>query len=574
LGSFIFFGLTSQISNLRSKFISSNMKESALLQSLEASASSVGGNDVHATLLDCTGKEELSLCYSELWRKAGAVAHCLRIKNGINAGDCLLLIVECCLDFRVILIGCLRAGVIAVPCKVGSKSHLLKVINSTGAKGILCDGKSSHIIQSALYGNHLIFIDITEVDWKCAFSQKDVIRNDQPAVIQYTDGYTGEPKHVILTHENIFHNLSLAFSCVTRSIRHRVHSSEAPDRQVVYASYLSPHSGFPLVVDCLMAFASHFHCILLPPSTFNDSPELYVEVLSAFKVNVCSATYLGLELMARRVSCLLEASEPNFPSAPTPIVEESDSGLLHIITAVEPPPPLPLVGFAIDLTSLMFVLCTGEMCRPETIARFAECFDPFGLRLDWHVQAYCVAEHTALVSYEDSLGFVMDKKRHSAAPGAMRRGFVLDRSAVDVRVVSSMDVMDDEYMPYSHHMAPDPRKRAVSDMLRDALPGEVGVIWVGSDSSAECVLGPPSVLASTGVVGTNRRKYVCTGDRGYIESGCLYLCGRESDVICIDNVQFSGSVSECNYSRLLLAAISCRTMTCLCVHRCALNTFE
>lgn len=530
------------------------MKGSALLQSLEASASSIGGNDVYATLLDCTGKKELSLRYSELWRKAGAVAHCLRVKNEIKQGECFLLIIGCTLDFRAILIGCLRAGVIAVPCNFGSRSHLLKIINSTGAKGILCDGKNSHILQSALYGNNLVFIDITEMDWNCAFSQKDVVANDQPAVIQYTDGYTGEPKHVILTHENIFHNLSLAFSCVTRSIRHRVHSSDAPDKQVVYASYLPPHSGFPLVVDCLMAFASHFHCILLPPSTFNDSPELYVQVLSDFKVNVCSATYLGLELMSRRVASLVEVSRPPpLTHTPSPVVEESDSGILHIITAVEPPPPLPPLGLDMDLASLMFVLCTGEVCKPKTISRFAECFDPFGLRLDWHVQAYCVAEHTALVSYEDAPRIVTGRKMS----GAVRCGFVLDRSTVDIRVMRVADGGMD-HLPYSHHMSSDPWKQAGSDMLRDCLPGEEGVIYVGSGSSAECVFGPPSLHVPTGAgagVAGNRHEYVCTGDTGYIESGCLYICGRESDVMFIGNVRFSANVSE--HSTVVMLSYRC-----------------
>lgn len=517
------------------------MKESALLQCLEASASSAGGNDIHATLLDWTGKEELSLRYGDLWSKAGAVAHYLRFKCELKPGECVLLIVECCLEFRVNLIGCLRAGIIVVPCEFGSKSHLLNIINCTGAKGILSDSKNSHILRTALCGNNMMVFNTTEIECNCEF-RTEFIANDSPAVIQFIDGDFDQPKHIILTHANIFHNLSLAFSWTTRSMRCRMHSyrGDATGVQIVYASYHYPHCGFPLVVDFLLAFASHFHCILLSNASFSNSPNLYIEILSTFKVNVCSATYLGLQLMTKSVSSLLESTNVAVP--PT-IVEESDSGILNIIPVESK--SRTSIHLGVDLTSLMFVLCFGESCKLETVQQFSDYFSPFGLRLDWHVQVYCVAEHTALVSYEDSPYVITGLYTDS-----VRCGYVKDRTNVDIRVMTHDRDALDTFL-YVRHIESYPSKQDGGEKLREAPPGVEGVIWVGSDSAAECIFAPPHEypLTSFGMHSTHapssaptKRKYICTGDRGYIEADYLFICGRESDVVTVDNITIHTSV--------------------------------
>lgn len=522
------------------------MKESSLLQSLEASASSVGGNDVFATLLDCTGKEDLSMSYRDAWMKSGAVAQCLRKKSGFEIGDCVLLIVESCLDFRINLIGCLRAGVVVVPCRLNGKSHLMNTVSAVGAKGVLCDGKNYHILGSIFSGHNIKVISSRDVDSFSGVFHVPVC-DDHPALVQLSDGYTGKPKLITLTHGNVFHNLSLAFSYITRSIRNRVLPSADPMARIIYGCYMPPHSGFPLIIDCLLTFASHYHCILLPPAAFTDSPELFVEMLSSYNVNICSATYTALDLMVDNSNNLLThgVCPQQLTVCQRPNDESQSSEILITRNTSSSPHPQRI---SVNLSSLLFVMCTGERCPISIVDRFGDVFDSYNLRMDWHVQVYSVAEHAAIVSYEDSPHVVTGRRSASS----IRCGYVLERGNVDIRIIGieeeSTAVFNDvsaaiETLP-SHHVSP--RQNPRGDKLKDALPGAEGIIWVSSGSVGESVLDLSSRhFQDRAIVTDGGASYVCTGDRGYIDAGCLYLCGRSVNFLCIDGIRLDALVSVC-----------------------------
>ena len=64
------------------------------------------------------GEESSCLRFGELHARAGAVAAALLGRWGVARGDRVLLVFPPGLDFVVALLGCMRAGVIAVPVRV------------------------------------------------------------------------------------------------------------------------------------------------------------------------------------------------------------------------------------------------------------------------------------------------------------------------------------------------------------------------------------------------------------------------------------------------------------------------
>jgi len=62
-------------------------------------------------------RETRSVTFGELARRAGAIAHALVQQWGAKRGDRVLLIYAPGLDFPIAFVGCLMAGIIAVPCK-------------------------------------------------------------------------------------------------------------------------------------------------------------------------------------------------------------------------------------------------------------------------------------------------------------------------------------------------------------------------------------------------------------------------------------------------------------------------
>ena len=65
---------------------------------------------VFATWLDDKGKEQRTYTYGEVWRRAGCIAHAMRVTWGLARGDRVILCYDFGLEFFVAFLGCLRAG--------------------------------------------------------------------------------------------------------------------------------------------------------------------------------------------------------------------------------------------------------------------------------------------------------------------------------------------------------------------------------------------------------------------------------------------------------------------------------
>ena len=92
------------------------------------------------------GKDETEFTYDYVWNKAGSIAYRLVDKYKLKKGDRVILCYGFGLEFFITFLGCLRAGIIAVPVYPPnptklkfSLEKLQLIVDSSGATVCLCD---------------------------------------------------------------------------------------------------------------------------------------------------------------------------------------------------------------------------------------------------------------------------------------------------------------------------------------------------------------------------------------------------------------------------------------------------
>lgn len=89
-----------------------------LLRWIAATVREKPAGEVFARWYDAQGRVSETHTFEGLWAEAGRIAHELRVAWGLSKGDRVVLCFGFGLDFFAAFLGCLRAGVLAVPvCK-------------------------------------------------------------------------------------------------------------------------------------------------------------------------------------------------------------------------------------------------------------------------------------------------------------------------------------------------------------------------------------------------------------------------------------------------------------------------
>ena len=144
--------------------------------------------------------------YSQLWEQAGQVASLLQEK-GLKKGDRLIIWGHNCPQWALALLGCARAGVIAVPIDLRSPMEFVqRVVSKTRPELAFV----SRMMPQEREGLGLPEVRLEELDELCQglppCMDADVAPDDL-AEIMFTSGTTGDPKGVMLTHGNLIANM-------------------------------------------------------------------------------------------------------------------------------------------------------------------------------------------------------------------------------------------------------------------------------------------------------------------------------------------------------------------------------
>jgi len=337
------------------RFVSSLEYPKDWVRLLRARAQGDGGRPAFRFLAD-DGEGARVWTYGELERRSLAIAAALQGRYA--AGDRVLVTCPPGLDFIAALLGCMCAGVIAVPTQPPRGGRRDRA--GQRAAGIVADCAPRAVLttraQATSAGNWAVSVGasievvcVDEIADESAESWKDPsVKGESVAFLQYTSGSTRAPRGVVLTHANLLDN--------SEAIRTNFgHTAES-----VGVLWLPPYHDMGLIGGILQPLYAGYHQVLMSPQSFLTRPARWLRAFSDYRGSTTGAPDFAYALCARAV------------------------------TAGE------CEGLALD--SWRLAASGAEMIRAETMDAFAAKFEPYGFRRSAFHPCYGLAEATLMVS--------------------------------------------------------------------------------------------------------------------------------------------------------------------------------
>jgi acyl-CoA synthetase (AMP-forming)/AMP-acid ligase II len=302
------------------------------------------------------GEDEVgSLTYRELNQQAQAIA--AKLQSLGATGSRALLLYPPGLEFIAAFLGCLYAGVVAVPAYPPRRNQNMSRLQAivTDAQAILAltttalfDTITQRFAESPkLIQLHRLATDDIASDLPVVW-QKPTIAGDTLAFLQYTSGSTGVPKGVMVSHANLMHNSALIQTCF----------GDTPDSRGV--SWLPPYHDMGLIGGILQPLYVGAPMMLMSPMAFMQKPFRWLQAISRFKVTTSGGPNFAYDLCVRKITPEQRAS--------------------------------------LDLNSWEVAFTGAEPIRAETLDQFAAMFEPCGFRREAFHPCYGMAETTLIVS--------------------------------------------------------------------------------------------------------------------------------------------------------------------------------
>lgn len=419
--------------------------------------------------------------YAELRQRAHAVG--ARLRETGQKGERVLLLYPPGLDFIDGLLGCLSAGVTAVPAPPPnplkperSLARLQSIVKSAQPTFALTTSAVLQAIRPAVADDPafagLTWLATDEIPAGAA--ELDLHDTGGVALIQYTSGSTSEPKGATLTHENLLHNVGYFDDGWD-------HSPES-----VCVNWLPAFHDLGLVYGILTPLWGGFLGVQLSPIDVIQRPLCWLQAITSFRATHSTGPNFIYELCARKVR------------------DDDIPGL--------------------DLTSWRTALTAAEPVRAETMARFAARFARAGFRASAFSPGFGLSEGTCKVTAVPS----------NEAPSVLHlRDAALEQNLVELAPPG----------PGTRAVVGCGRPgRGVGVVIVDpetltpCEAGQVGEIWVSGPSVAHSYWGRPEATEAelrARLAGDGDTAYLRTGDLGFLHDGQLFITGRIKDLIII-----------------------------------------
>lgn len=422
------------------------------------------------------------LTYDRLDREARAVAAWLQ-QQGHRPGSRALLLYPVGTDFVAAFLGCLYAGVVAVPAPLPSqfrhqRLRLRNIAFDAGVGVVLTDAAGLDDCREWATAVELTGVrtvvtrpegrDLADPDaWTPV-----PLTHDSLALLQYTSGSTGDAKGVMITHGNVLHNVE-AFA---RAVRWTEDTRSG--------GWVPLYHDMGLSAQLLPALLRGGSCVLMDPMAFARRPGRWLRAIDVCGINVSFAPNFAYDLCTRRVG-------------------DDEAAQL-------------------DLSRWTYAANGSEPVHPGVLTAFAKRFAGSGFREEAFAPSYGMAEVTVYVSsrgHQPPLVRAVDAERLEQAefvpaePGRPARHLVSNgpAPAFDIRVV-------------------DPATREV-------LPeGRIGEIWIRGASVAVGYWGREDATRETfrGTTADGDTGYLRSGDLGTVYEGELYVNGRIKEMLIVN----------------------------------------
>lgn len=461
----------------------------------------VSPNKVAFYYTDGETDADQSITYAELDHAARAVA--VRILENHKPGARGLLLYPPTMEFVVGFFGCLYAGCIAVPAFPPRRSR-----KGARIQGIAQDCRAQFALttsdtvaqilkdegmQAETASLQLIATDSIERSIAIQYSDQHVDPNSL-AVLQYTSGSTGQPKGVMLTHDNLLRNCEMIAYLFQNNHEKRG------------VSWLPMYHDMGLVGGVLSPVYLSCTMTLMSPMSFMQRPIRWLKTISKYKATTSGGPNFAYQLCIDKVT------------------EEELSEL--------------------DLSSWEVAFNGAEPVRASTLEMFSRKFSKCGFQHKSHFPCYGMAETTLIVTggpaFSEPVIRTFDSRQLVArvvspvpedapeARGMVGCGFATDNEEVLIVDTDNFNVLGDEL---------------------------IGEIWVNSPSVGKGYWEKDDLTKAQFHAKTadGRGPYLRTGDLGFWSGGQLYVAGRVKDLIIVRGVNrypqdIEETVEQCHES--------------------------
>ncbi|MDF1882138.1 amino acid adenylation domain-containing protein [Sulfurimonas sp. MAG313] len=429
-------------------------------------------------------KEPLCLSFAQVNEEAKAIAH--NLLKTCTKGDRALMLYPSGLEFITAFLGCLYAGLVAVPAyppRKNQKLSRLKSIVSDADAAIIMTVKRSALISKPLFENDeslasLPWFVTDDFDMNFCEDIDTDIQDDDIAFLQYTSGSTGEPKGVMITHKNIMSNMESIYQSFSSSTNR------------VGVSWLPHFHDMGLIGGVLQPLYGGFEVTLMAPAYFLQKPIRWLEAISKYKGTTSGGPNFAFDLCVDTIK---------------------DEQLIGL-----------------DLSSWKLAFNGAEPVQASTLKRFSEKFKNCGFEHSSHYPCYGMAETTLIIAGGES-----KKEAHHLR--------------INKKQLQVGKVVKDENKEYSQEMVSsgfswlDHELILVNPSTQCKVnDGEVAEVWVKGRSVAKGYWKNPLKTEETFKAYTDDKKgpYLRTGDLGFYHDNELYICGREKDLLIIRGRNF------------------------------------
>jgi len=299
--------------------------------------------------------------YAKLEEEASIFAAGLQAM-GVCKGERIALVLPTGPDFYIAWFGCVLARAIPValypPVRLGRfaewKARTAEMLHAANCVAVITERRLQGFLGEPVdqvdppYGCRVVASVQKEGEGQELFEQPP----GKMAAIQFSSGTTGDPKPVVLTHNNM---VSYA-----RTILDQMPGEPSEHSGV---NWLPLYHDMGLVGCLLGALVARVPLTLIPPEHFVARPISWLQALSETGATISVAPNFAFGLVSERVA---------------------DEDLAEL-----------------DLSSWKVALCGAEPVHPSTMSRFAEKLAPCGFETKAITPVYGLAEATLAVTFSD-----------------------------------------------------------------------------------------------------------------------------------------------------------------------------
>jgi acyl-CoA synthetase (AMP-forming)/AMP-acid ligase II len=263
-----------------------------ILSRLRFAAEHSGNNIAFGYLGDGEVMSE-SISYATLYRKASQLAATLIEKN--LSEQRVILCIPQDIQFIVAFFACLYARAIAVPVLVPrpnrSLSTLLSIMKDCHPALIISIAEIERWLAPALRSEG------SSVAWHTLDISQDVAADigamipdsQHLAFLQYTSGSTALPKGVMVSHQNISHNMAV----IAEGMGH--------DSKTIMGGWLPLSHDMGLVGLVLQPVFHGIPSFLMPPGRFLQKPVRWLRMISKYRITTSGAPNFAYDLCTAKV---------------------------------------------------------------------------------------------------------------------------------------------------------------------------------------------------------------------------------------------------------------------------------